>query len=332
MFANPMVIALMGGAVMTTAFMLYATGVGVQILCCWNRASASEAQLSLERKTYLVSSILLQVVGVQMLTFFLFILTVDRLHELFTGAMCAAGTLNANAYGYPVMGLKLAGFIGSGLWLIIRHVDAKAPDYPLIRIQYGLLCAVCVIWCFETFYLFRYFAALYPQIITSCCGTIFGNSGEGLAAETAHLSISVIRPGFWGLLVATLAAGAMFFRTRKGDWIFALLGTLMLPVSLAALISYICLYFYELPTHHCPFCLLQKEYSHVGYLLYASLLTGGVAAMGVGMLGWFKQYQSLRVIVPACQKRLSLVSIAGYAVFAVTAGYPMVFSDFMLLG
>lgn len=331
MFANPMVIALIGGAVLTTAFILYATGVGIHILLCWNPASASEAQLNLERKTALVSSIFVQVAGVQMLAFFLFVYTADRLHEFFTGAMCAAGTLNANSYGYPVIGLKLAGFIGSGLWLIIRHVDAKAPDYPLIRVQYGWLCAICAIWCAETFYLFRYFSELDPQIITSCCGTIFSESGEGLAAETAHLSISLIRPGFWGLLAATLAAGAIFLRTRKGDRIFALLGTLMLPVCLAALISYICLYFYELPTHHCPFCLLQKEYAHVGYLLYASLLTGAIAAMGVGMLGWFKHCGSLTAIVPAIQKRLCLTSIAGYVLFAATAGYKMVFSDFRLL-
>ncbi len=331
MFASPMVIALLGGAAMTTAFGLYATGVGIRILLFWNSSSSSEAQLSLERKTCLVSSILVHVVGVQLLSFFLFVYTADRLHDFFTGAMCAAGTLNANACGYPALELKLIGFVGSCLWLIIRHVDAEAPDYPLIRIQYGWLCAICVIWCAETFYLFRYFRELDPQIITSCCGTIFSENAEGIAGETAHLSLALIRPGFWSLLAATLAAGVTFLRTRKGDWIFALLGTLMLPVSLAALISYICLYFYELPTHHCPFCLLQREYAYVGYLLYASMFAGGISAMGVGMLRWFKKYGSLKAIVPAVQKRLCMVSITGYAVFALTAGYPMVFSDFRLL-
>ena len=34
-------------------------------------------------------------------------------------------------------------------------------------------------------------------------------------------------------------------------------------------------YIYELPTHNCPFCMLQKEYYYVGYLLWG-MLFGGV--------------------------------------------------------
>jgi len=41
-----------------------------------------------------------------------------------------------------------------------------------------------------------------------------------------------------------------------------------------AILSFISVYFYELPTHHCPFCILQKEYGYVGYPLYLTLFGG----------------------------------------------------------
>ena len=87
----------------------------------------------------------------------------------------------------------------------------------------------------------------------------------------------------------------MYFLLRgKGGKLFAVAGTLAFPVSVAALISFISLYFYELPTHHCPFCILQREYHYVGYLIYVTLLGGGIAAAGVWALMPFRSVPSLQ--------------------------------------
>jgi hypothetical protein len=79
---------------------LLAGAVGVRILISWNIKSGSELQLGLERQTYLVSTILSYTFVFQILSLFLYIYTADNLHNLFVGAMCAAGTLNVNEYGY----------------------------------------------------------------------------------------------------------------------------------------------------------------------------------------------------------------------------------------
>jgi hypothetical protein len=67
------------------------------------------------------------------------IYTADGLHRLFVGAMCAAGTLNVNSYGYPTFLLKILDFILAGIWLIINHADNQAHDYPLIKRKYAFL-------------------------------------------------------------------------------------------------------------------------------------------------------------------------------------------------
>ena len=84
------------------------------------------------------------------------------------------------------------------------------------------------------------------------------------------------------------ACGIRFHRTGRGGYLFSAASSITFAVAVASIISFICLYIYELPTHHCPFCILQKEYGYVGYLLYIALFGGGVAGMGAGVLMPFR--------------------------------------------
>ena len=58
MFLNPAVISLVGGSLLTNLFMAYASWNGAQILRHWDIRSGSARQLMLERKTYLVGTLL----------------------------------------------------------------------------------------------------------------------------------------------------------------------------------------------------------------------------------------------------------------------------------
>ena len=90
MLLNPAVIALIAASVLVGAFTLYACGVGLQVLRRWDLDSAGEKQLQLERKTYLVSSILSHVLAIELVSLFLFIAVVNHLHTFFTGAIPSA--------------------------------------------------------------------------------------------------------------------------------------------------------------------------------------------------------------------------------------------------
>jgi hypothetical protein len=91
--------------------------------------------------------------------------------------------------------------------------------------------------------------------------------------------------------------------------------------SLAGIIAFVSSYVYELPTHHCPFCLLQREYHFIGYPLYGSLLGGSVAGMGAGLLGWFREVPSLAERLPALQRRLAGVAFVLLGTFAVLVAW-----------
>jgi len=65
--------------------------------------------------------------------------------------------------------------------------------------------------------------------------------------------------------------GFYFFKQKE---LFTISNVLYLVTSIISLIVFFGTYIYELPTHHCPFCFLQKEYYHIGYLIYILLFIG----------------------------------------------------------
>ena len=126
--------------------------------------------------------------------------------------------------------------------------------------------------------------------------------------------------------------GIRLYRKGRGARLFAVLSGWMLILSSASILSFISVYIYQLPTHHCPFCLLQQEYGYVGYPLYISLFVGGIAGMGIGVLDWFKGIDSLQAVIPRVSHRLCLTALIGFRLFWGIAVYPILFSDFRLFG
>ena len=167
MIFHPVVIALYVSSILITFIILYSAYYAIQILRRWDIRSGSELQLTLERKTYLISSLLMYLFGFDLLSLFLYIFTADQLHTFFVGAMCAAGSLYVNAYGYPTLILKLVNFLLAGLWLILNYTDNRAYDYPLIKKKYGLLLILTPLILAEMVLQANYFLRLSPNIITS---------------------------------------------------------------------------------------------------------------------------------------------------------------------
>ncbi|WP_373500390.1 hypothetical protein [Desulfococcus sp.] len=332
MILNPAIITLILTALLTALFAIYASTLGYRILRDWDIESDSEGQLALEKQTYLVSSVLTHLFAIGLFSMFFFVYTADRIHPLFTGAMCAAGSLNVNKYGYPVLVVKLAAAVLSGLWLILNHADNQCPDYPLIKPKYRLLFAVTALCVFDAYLVTQYFLNMKANILTSCCGILFNAEAGGVMGSMAALPSVPAKILFYLSLVLTLRAGIHFRITGRSASLFAGFSALFFLVSIVSIISFISLYFYELPTHHCPFCLLQREYHYIGYPLYTSLLTAGIAGMGVGMLERVRGPESLERRLPSIQQRLCLVAMIGFFVFAAISTWPMVFSDFILEG
>ena len=332
MIISPAIIALILGSILIALITGYASGVGIQILLWWDIQSGSERQLLLERKTYLISTVLSYVMAFELASLFLFVFAADHMHGLFIGAMCAAGTLNANDWGYPALVLKTVNFMVCGVWLIVNYLDNQGYDYPLIRFKYRLLLVISLLVSLEALLQAEFFIELRPDVITSCCGAMFNASAQNLVAGIAHLPAGPAKILFYLSVVLMLRTGIHFYATGRGASVFAGFSLVLLAASFAAVISFISLYVYELPTHHCPFCLLQKEYTWFGYPLYAALFCAGITGTAVGVINRFANIASLRELIPSLQKRLCLISMICYSLFTALATYPVLFSSFTLSG
>jgi hypothetical protein len=310
--------------------LIYAAAYGTRILEKWDLQSGSELQLDLERRTYLISVILSYTLLFQILSLFLYIFTADNLHSQFTGAMCAAGSLGVNSYGYPVLILKIVNCLLAGVWLIINHVDTRGYDYPLIRTKYRLLNILAPLILLETVFQFVYFFNLKADVITSCCGSLFSTDKHSIAGEIAGLPPGPMRAAFFGVMAFTMLSGFFFYQRGKHSYLFSFFSGLAFLVSAASLVSFICLYFYELPSHHCPFCVLQKEYGYIGYTLYATLLGGAVCGTAVGALTPFISRPSMSRAIPLIQRRLTAVALAMYLLFTLIVVWRMLSTSFRL--
>jgi len=330
MIFHPLIIALLGASLLVCFLVLYAAAFGSQILRRWDLKSGSELQLALERKTYLISTLLSYLFALELLSLFLFIFTADRIHPFFIGAMCAAGSLDVNGFGTATLLVKIASFLLAGLWLILNAVDNRGIDYPLIRTKYAFLLGIAPLVLAETVFQALYFLRLKPDITTSCCSTLFDSSGGTIASSLAALPAQPMKVVFFVSLILTAAAGILFLIKRRGAGLFAVLSGSHLVVSVLSILSFISVYFYELPTHHCPFCILQKGYGYIGYPIYIAVLGAGLCGLAVGILAPFRKVPSLSEVVPAAQRKLALTALIGLVVFAVIVVHRMIVSNLIL--
>lgn len=331
MILHPAVIANVVASLIISGVLIYAGYYGMQILRKWDLQSGHEGQLILERRTYLISTILTFAFGLELMSLFLYVFTANNLCPLFVGAMCAAGTLNVNPYGYPTLVLKIVSFLLAGLWLVLNHADNQAYDYPLIRKKYFLLASIVPFSVGETTLQGAFFLNLKANVITSCCGSLFSTEQiKGVGSELAALPIVPMMWIFYLGMGVTMLIGVYFYLRGRGGYLYSVLTLAMFGVSLASIISFISVYIYELPTHHCPFCIVMEEYGYIGYLLYLPLFAAAVAGTGIGVLLPFRGVESLREVLPRLIKKLTLLSLTLYLAFTVIVIYKIATSNLVL--
>jgi hypothetical protein len=327
---HPPILALTLVSLLSAAAAIWASTFAVGLLRHWDLASGAERQVLLERQTYLVSTVMALVMIAGLASLVLFIFNADRMAVMFVGAMCAVGTLNASVYGFPALLAKLGVFFAAGLWLAVNHADSQGSDYPLIRVKYRLLLAVAPLVVLAAGLQLAYFLDLKADTITSCCGKLFAPEKPGLSAE---LSVLGERPALvllFGGLAALLAAGTASLRWPRFVALYGAGSGAFFVTAIAAVISVLSLYVYEHPNHHCPFCLLKREYHYFGFAMYAPLFAGTALGLSAGFLGLLRQPASLRRIMPALRRRLTLISMACFSAFGLMGAWAILTSRLIL--
>lgn len=308
MSLTPQIVALLVLDVIFIFFGLIAFFLSVKIALLWNAKATTPLQYKLYQQSYLVAVIIKYLFVLKLPLFLFFIFTCDTLSSIITGAMCASGVVNSVDFGLNLTLFKLVNLYLFGFWLLLHHADMKEETQPFTKLKFFLFTLFAIPLFVEIFLEIDFFTSLNISKIVSCCGTLFS------AASTSSVSLLfLVNANVWMLLFYASFAVVIVAYKVKNTPLLILSNIFLCFFAIVSLILFFSPYVYELPTHHCPFCLLQSDYFYVGYGLYTLLFIGTFYGICGGILDVMRHTKTKRFFdISLVVNALYVISISAY--------------------
>jgi hypothetical protein len=250
----------------------------VQILQRYNPNTVSQKQYELEKKSYLITTLIQLSLVINILLLAFFIYTLGDLSSLIPGAMCAAGVVSANVYGNPLIILKISIILLSLLWLSLNRQDYYAKGHPYFKKKLYFFLIIYALLFFDTFLEINFFANLSTLEPVLCCSNIY--------AKTAEVLPFGLKTGFLVVLFYALFFLLLFLLHFKKRVFITAFSLLFLYVSYLSITYFFSTYIYELPTHKCPYCILGFDYYYIGYFIYGTLIIATFYALNAAIFNF----------------------------------------------
>ena len=269
---QPFVITLLFCEALVLFFAIIALFYALKIAFKFDANLLNPAQYKLAQTSYLVSTIVKFALFVKLPLFLFFIWTLDELSNLIPGAMCAVGVIDATKFGAYLLFFKITNlFLLSG-WIYLNSQDFKTKTCEFTRLKFRFFIAIFIFIFCEIALEYLHFFSIKTDHAVQCCSVIFRTSDFSQVAF--YHQNSLILGAFYG----TFALFCVSAILRK-EAVFNALCVIFMFVSIYALIRFFSPYIYELPTHKCPFCMLEKEYNYVGYAIYILIFFGALSGV-----------------------------------------------------
>ena len=312
MLLTPEVIAILILDTIFLLFALFAFYISIPIALKWNINSTSTFQYGLEKKAILVATIIKYIFLLKLPLFLFFIFTSDKISGVITGAMCAAGVVNSVDFGLSLFIFKILNLYIFGFWLYLHVEDMKDEKLAFTKLKFIIFIAAFLFLIIEIFYEISFFTSLDVDKIVSCCGTLFSAASTSTISFIFDISNPAIVTAFYIVFVLYIITFLL-----KKESLFLVSNITFLIVSILSLILFFGTYIYELPTHHCPFCFLQKDYYYVGYVLYITLFAGTF----IGISGAI-----LTILKPKFSQKYYKTSLLFNVIYTIiVTAYPVVY-------
>lgn len=283
MLLNPEVLTLLILNFIFAFFGLIAFTLSVKIFLQWDLNSTSKSQYLLEKQSFLASTIIKYIFMVKVPLFLFFVFTLDEISTVITGAMCGAGIVDATPYGMYLLVLKVLNLYLFASWLTLHSNDIKNEELPYTKVKFGFFIAIFFLFLVELIIEYLMFSDIDINQMVDCCGTLYSTGSSSYISNLFQIDILLLLGTFYTTYLLMI-----IFYFLKNKYIFTILNVFFIFISIISLIVFFGTYIYELPTHHCPFCFLQKDYYYIGYLIYTLLFLGtfnGILSM------FFKSYK-----------------------------------------
>jgi hypothetical protein len=334
MFINGYSIGLLLCTAAALFLVLNASLTAVRVLVYWDDTSDSRGQIQLESRTWLASLLVEFALLLQFLSLFLLVAAADSFSEVLIGAMCAAGAFTANEYGLAALFVKLVGLFCYGYWIVFHRLDVRSISFPLVRLKFIALLLLIPIMATDVYLVVQYVRLLEPDIITSCCGVIFGSTdgdGRNLIGPLPVQTLVTLFYLFALVLLCTSWYGSngksvsppchfLLCAFLGGLWI------LFFCLALLLITSFVSSYIYGMPDHRCPFDILKKEYNYVGFLIYSLLFGASFSGSSAWLATLVQKRPGLQLPVTIYRKGSLKISMITLLIFlCLVSYYPLVY-------
>jgi len=297
-------------------FAIIAFVLSIKIFLKWDLSSTSKSQYKLEKQSFLTATIIKYIFVIKVPLFLFFIFTLDKISTVLTGAMCAAGVVDATQYGTYLLILKIINIYMFAFWLVLHSVDMKYENQPFTKTKFGLFILAFFPFIIELIIEVVMFSAIDVSKMVSCCGTLYSSSSTSYISNIFSIETPLLLSMFYGNFF--LIVLFYFFKNR---YLYAVANIFFVIISLISLIVFFGTYIYELPTHHCPFCFLQKDYFYVGYIIYIFLFIGTFRALIVGFVELYPKDKDKNYKISMLFNFLYVILVSAYpAIYYIKNG------------
>ena len=248
-------------------FSFIALVISIKIFYKWDINSTTKTQYNLEKNSFLGATIIKYIFFLKIPLFIFFVFTLDEISNILTGAMCGAGVIDATRSGIYLLILKIINLYIFALWISIHYKDIANEELPFTKYKFGIFIIIFWLLIGEIYLEFLFFSSLDVNKLVSCCGSLYSSSATSYLSNIFNIPSSIIISIFYFNFISMIAL-------IKYKYPFIISNILFIITSIVSLIIFFSTYIYQLPSHHCPFCILQKDYYYIGYILYSSLFIG----------------------------------------------------------
>ena len=310
MILSPQVVTIEILDVIFLVFGTIAFVLSFQIALKWDMDATTRLQYRLEKQSFLTATIIKYIFAIKLLLFLFFVFTLDKISNLLTGAMCAVGVIDATEYGIYLMILKLFNMYVFAFWLSLHYLDIKSPLLPYTKAKFEVFIVAYWFLVAEIIIEIVMFNSIDTNKMVSCCGTLYSASANSPIGDVLRISTPLLLGLFYGNYLLII-----YFYKHRVKYLFAISNLTFIFIALIALISFFGTYIYQLPTHHCPFCILQKDYYYVGYFIYTFLFIGTFYGVNSAILEMLKKDSSKSYKVSLFFTTLYVILLSSYPIF-----------------
>ena len=278
------------------------------LLKSYNPEAANANQYKLEKKSYLLITIISVSIIIKFLLLPFFVHTLDVLSSIVPGAMCGAGVIKANEFGEMALIVKIVVVMLALLWITLNAHDEKTLSQPYFKSKLYFFIVIYILIVLELFLEVNFFTNISTESPVLCCSTIYVDD-----ADTNPLPFNLSMINFLGLFYF-LYILILFLAYYKKRYLLAPISIFYAYISYYAIVYFLGTYIYELPTHKCPFCMLQSDYYFIGYAIFASLFMSTFYALSASLFSFTKSHYKIASILYTLFIILSSYSFISYLI------------------